>query len=127
AGDVVLVPSLPTRISLDADKVVRGASLGASDPVISGLPAAPTFRVPVTDTQSAMMPNGTRVEVTGPDGQAWEGFVVDRATQQQGGTIDVILGGADGAPVCGTECGAISVTEQSLLRSQVVTVETVTG
>lgn len=127
AGDVVFVPSLPTRISLDADKVVRGASLGASDPVISGLPAAPTFRVPVTDTQSAMMPNGTRVEVTGPDGQAWEGFVVDRATQQQGGTIDVILGGADGAPVCGTECGAISVTEQSLLRSQVVTVETVTG
>jgi len=127
AGDLVFVPSLPTRISLDVDKVVRGASLGAGDPVISGLPPAPTFRVPVTDSQSAMMPDGTRVEVTGPDGQAWEGFVVDRVAQQQGGTIDVILGGADGAPVCGTECGTISVTEQSLLRSQVVTIETVTG
>jgi len=127
AGDVVFVPTLPTRISLDAEKVVRGASIGAGESVISGLPAAPTFRVPVTDAQSAMMPDGTRVEVTGPDAQAWEGFVVDRIAQQQGSTIDVILTGPDGAPVCGVECGAISVTEQSLLRSRVVTVETVTG
>ncbi|HWK19843.1 MAG TPA: peptidoglycan-binding domain-containing protein [Microbacteriaceae bacterium] len=127
AGDLVFVPTLPTRISLDAEKVVRGASIGAGDPVISGLPAAPGFRVPVTDAQSAMMPDGTRVEITGPNGEAWEGFVTDRVAQQQGGTIDVILSGPDGAPVCGADCGSISVTEQSLLRSRIVTVETVTG
>src|SRR5690606_14262406 len=75
AGDVVFVPSLPTRISLDADKVVRGASLGASDPVISGLPAAPTFRVPVTDTHSALRPHGARVEGAGPDVQVGGGCV----------------------------------------------------
>lgn len=127
AGDLVFVPTLPTRISLDPEKVVRGASIGTGDPVISGLTAAPEFRVPVTEAQSALMPDGTRVEVSGPDGQVWEGFVTGRAAQQQSGTIDVILSGPDGAPVCGGECGSISVTDQSLLRSKVVTVETVSG
>ncbi|WP_170154373.1 peptidoglycan-binding domain-containing protein [Protaetiibacter intestinalis] len=127
-GDVVFVPSLPTRIALDVDVVEVGAGLSGGEPVVSGLPPAPRFVLSVADSQSRMMPNGTRVEVTGPDGQNWEAFVVDRVEDaQEGSSVDIVLGRRDGSAVCGGDCGTIPVTGEALLRSRVVTVETVAG
>lgn len=126
AGDIVFVPSLPTRVALDTETVRRGASLGGGEEVVQGLPAAPAFTIPVTDTQAALMPTGTRVEITGPEGDVWEGFVIDQEADEQQG-ITVLLAGKDGASICGETCGTIPVTGQAFLRSQIVTVESVTG
>lgn len=126
AGDIVFVPTLPTRVALDTEKVKRGASLGGGDAVVQGLPPAPAFTIPVTDTQAALMPTGTRVEITGPEGDAWEGFVVDQKSDEQNG-VTVLLAGKDGASICAGACGTIPVTGQALLRSRIVTVETVAG
>jgi peptidoglycan hydrolase-like protein with peptidoglycan-binding domain len=126
AGDIVYVPALPTRVALDTEKVQRGAALGGGEPVVQGLPAAPSFTIPVTDTQAALMPTGTRVEITGPEGDTWEGFVVDQEADEQSG-ITVTLEGKDAASICAETCGTIPVTGEALLRSRIVTVESVTG
>lgn len=127
AGDIIYVPSLPTRVSLDTDKVKRGGSLGGGEDVIRGLPEAPVFTVPVTATQAGLMPVGTRVEITGPDGQVWEGFVVEQVSSSKDDSVTLNLDGVDGQPICGEECASIPVSDQALLRASVVSVEPVTG
>ena len=62
-GDVVFVPSLPTRVALDAEVIHRGGMVTGGEPVVKGLPVSPAFTIPVTDTRAAMMPTGTRVRV----------------------------------------------------------------
>ncbi|MEP6478082.1 MAG: peptidoglycan-binding domain-containing protein [Rhodoglobus sp.] len=126
AGDIVFVPTLPTRVALDTDKVTRGAILSGGEPVVRGLPASPGFTVPVTDSQAGLMPTGTRVEISSPSGLKWEGFVVDQTTDKDN-AISVVLSGKDGASICGDGCGEIPVTEQSFLHSQIITAETVKG
>jgi peptidoglycan hydrolase-like protein with peptidoglycan-binding domain len=124
-GDIVFVPELPTRLALDTEVIKRGASVSGGEAVVKGLPAAPTFVIPVTDSQTALMPNGTRVEIRNGDA-VWEAVVVDQVTDEMTGTT-VILAGPDGGTICGEECGTIPVTGQTLLQSRIVTVETVTG
>ena len=124
-GDLVFVPSLPTRVALDTEVIKRGATVAGGEPVVKGLPPEPAFTVPVTDTQAALMPNGTRVEIADGD-LTWEGWVVDQKSDPQAGTT-VILAGKDGASICGEDCGEIPVTGQTLLLSKIVTVETVSG
>ena len=124
-GDVIFVPSLPTRVALDATVIERGASVTGGEPVVTGLPPQPTFTVPVTDSQASLMPIGTRVEIANGE-LVWEGFVVDHESHPERGTT-VILEGKDGASICGEDCGTIPVTGQTLLLSKIVTVETVSG
>lgn len=126
-ADIVFVPALPTRVTFDTSAVARGTALSGGDAVISGLPAAPEFVLPVNDVQSALMPDGTRVKIAGPEGQSWMGYVAGRERDADAGTVDVRLAGKDGAVICADECGAIPVTGQSLLPSSIITVETVTG
>lgn len=124
-GDLVFVPTLPTRLALDAEKIKRGASLSGGEPLVKGLPSAPTFEIPVTDGQSSAMPNGTRVEIV--NGEAiWEAIVVDRETDESTGTT-IILAGPEESIICGDGCASVPVTGQTLLQSRIVTVETVEG
>lgn len=127
AGDIIFVPSLPTRVSLDTDKVKRGATLGGGEEVIRGLPATPAFTIPATATQAGLMSVGTRVEITGPDAQTWEGFVVEQVPSTKDDSVTLTLAGEEGKAICGDECASIPVSDQALLRSRVVTVESVTG
>jgi len=126
AGDIIYVPTLPTRVALDATLLSRGVSLAGGEKVLTGLPSAPEFTVPVTDAQAASMPTGTRVEITSPEGAEWEGFVADQRVDEQN-AISIVLAGKDGASICGKDCGQIGVEGQAFLLSKIVTVESVTG
>jgi peptidoglycan hydrolase-like protein with peptidoglycan-binding domain len=126
-GDIIYVPTLPTRVSLDTDKVKRGATLGGGEEVVRGLPPSPIFTVPVTATQAGLMPISTRVEISGPNEQSWEGFVVEQLPSTKDDSVTLTLGGTNGKPVCGEECASIPVSGQALLRSRVVTIEEVEG
>jgi peptidoglycan hydrolase-like protein with peptidoglycan-binding domain len=125
-GDIVFVPKLPTQVALDTEIVARGALLAGGESVVKALPATPDFSVPVTESQAALMPTGTRVEITNLDGSKWEGFVADQVADTNG-SISVILAGRDGLPICGDACATIPVTGESLLQSRIVTVESVVG
>lgn len=125
-GDLIFVPTLPTRVALDAEKVVRGATVIPGDAVVSGLPVSPEFSIPVTEQQASLLTTGTRVEITSPTGQAWEGFAGEQTTDENG-LIRVALTGRDGTVICGESCGEIPVTEPALLLSRIITVESVAG
>ena len=126
AGDIVYVPTLPTRIAIDTETVNRGASLAGGEAVVQELGESPSFFVPVTDSQARLMPVGTRVEITSPDASTWQSTVVDRQTDSNGGT-QLALSGPDSTTICGEECAQVPVTGQTLLRSRIVIVESVSG
>jgi peptidoglycan hydrolase-like protein with peptidoglycan-binding domain len=126
AGDIVFVPHLPTRISLDTSVIKRGATLSGGEEVIAGLPLSPEFTVPVSESQAALMPAGTRVDISGPDNAQWVASVVGRETADDG-TISMTLESLDDAPICAEECGSLSVAEPALLLSRVETVSVVRG
>ncbi|GAB3615908.1 hypothetical protein GCM10027416_04650 [Okibacterium endophyticum] len=126
AGDIIFVPSLPTRVALDTEIVHRGASLAGGEEVVRGLPREPEFWIPVTDTQAGMLTTGVRVEITSPEGESWEGYAGDQQ-RDENGAVTVALTGADGGSICGDGCDQVPVTGQATLSSQVITVETVHG
>lgn len=126
AGDIIYVPTLPTRVALDTEVITRGASLSGGEAVVQGLGESPSFFVPVTDAQATLMPAGTRVEITSPEGSTWQANVIDRQSDENGG-IRVVLAGPDGSAVCGEECAQVPVTGQSFLSSRIVIVESVIG
>ncbi len=126
-GDIIFVPELPSRVVLNADSVTVGATLGGGEQVLSGLPAAPTVTIPATDAQAAMMPAGTRVEITSPNDETWQSIVGSQKREDTSDNTITTLEGIDGATLCGDGCGEIPITGQTTLSSWVITVETVTG
>lgn len=127
-GDVIFVPQLPTRVALDSKVIDRGLLVSGGEQVVRALPSAPDFTVPVTDSQSKMMPAGVRVEITSPDHALWEGVVAGVVQQQdQSGTVTVQLKAADGGVICRDACARVPVTGEALLSSRIVTVEPVAG
>ncbi len=126
-GDVIFVPQLPTRVTLDAETIARGNSVSPGTEVVQTLAAAPRFTIPVTESQAALIPAGTRVEITSPEGGMWEAVAADQQGDDTNGTVTVTLIGPDDRPICGAECGQVPVSGDVLLSSRIVTVETVAG
>ena len=124
-GDVIYVPTLPSRISLDPEVITTGKSVAGGEPVVTALPTAPDFMVEVTPAQAQLMPTGTRVEVTGPAAEIWEGFVAVQTIENQ--VVKIALTGANGTSVCRDTCGSIAVVGQTSLSSRAITVEPVSG
>ncbi len=128
AGDVIFVPKLPSRVVLDNELVFRGASLAGGEAVLAGLPSSPKFVLPANDVQAAMIPAGTRVEITSPEGDRWVAFAGDQSRDEASGTVTVSLSGEGDASICGDQCDQVPATDgQVPLSSRIVTVETVTG
>ena len=126
-GDVIFVPSLPTRVSLDSKVIARGKSVSGGEEVLLGLPSAPTFVLPVTEAQAGMIPTGTQVQVTSPDGSIWDAVSTDQVADAETQTITVGLAGPDGGVICGDSCGLVPVTGEAMLSSVIVTVPTAGG
>lgn len=127
AGDVIFVPELPSRLVLDTEAVFRGAMLSGGEAVVSGLAAEPVFTVPATTEQASMMPAGTRVEITIGDA-LWVAVAAGQeATDESADQVNVLLQGQGGASVCGDSCGLVPIDGQNLLRSRIITQETLSG
>jgi len=126
-GDVIFVPALPTRVSLDSEVIARGNTVSGGEKVVRTLPASPRFTVPVTDSQAGMMPAGTVVQIASPDGDVWDAVAGEQTTDEQSGTVTVALTGPDGGVICGEQCGQVPVTGEARLGSQIITVPTVQG
>ncbi|QTX03331.1 peptidoglycan-binding domain-containing protein [Agromyces archimandritae] len=127
AGDLIFVPELPGRFTLDHELVSRGTVLAGGEAVLAGLSPEPVFTVPATTAQGASMPVGTRVEIAA-DGADWVAEVAGQRPAEDGGDqVVVILNGVEGASVCAQECELVPVEGQSLLRSRIVTQASVTG
>lgn len=126
-GDVIFVPSLPVRISLDSELIYLGAILIGDEPAIRALPKSPTFSVPVTEAQAALMPEGTLVKIDGPAGDAWTAFTFQREWTDQGSVLVELSPASEGLAICADACESIPPTGEVLLPARIVTVETVEG
>lgn len=126
-GDVIFVPSLPMRVSLDSDVIYPGAILSGAELALRGLPPSPLFSMPVTDAQAAMIPAGTRVVIRSPEGSDWDAVSTEQIRDAETGTVTISLKSLTEEPICGAECAQIAATGQALLASRVVTVEAVPG
>ena len=57
----------------------------------------------------------------------WAGFVVEQKPEADTGNVIVSLAGEGGAVICADQCGQVPVSGESILRSRIVTQETVAG
>lgn len=126
-SDIIFIPTLPTRVTVNAEVVQRGASLSGGEQAVSALLASPRFTVPATAAQAQIIPVGTRVEITSPAGQTWTARAAEQTPDAASSTVQISLAGVDGASVCGDQCAQVPVTSRQSLVSQIVTAETVEG
>lgn len=104
-GEVLFVDRLPRVVTRD-DALAVGRVLAIGDRVATVLAAAPVFDLTVSDRQSAEIPDGALVDITGT--YEWTGIVGDRTTTDEGDVV-LSLEGVNGGPVCGKECATVPI------------------
>ena len=83
--------------------------------------------MPVTTAQAAMVPTGARVIITSPEGDTWAATAGGQSPDEGSGTVHITLDSLDEGPVCADQCTQVPVTGQSSLRSEIITVQEVSG
>lgn len=126
-GDVIYVPTLPARVSLDSEIIVRGATLAGGENVLRAYPQEPAFRLPVNETQATTISTGTRVEIESPSGSVWQGVTGEMVSDPESNTLNIEVLGPDGASVCGVECSLVETVGESRLTSRVILTEDAEG
>lgn len=126
-GDLVFVPALPARVTVDAALVTRGGSLGGGEAVVGMLQPAPTFSLPVSPSQSDAIPAGASVSITSAGGATWDARVGARTDSDDGQTVLIRLESSDDRALCGDACGEIPVNGESKFTATVITVPAVSG
>lgn len=126
-GDVIFVPTLPSRVVVDAALVRRGVSLSGGEDVLKSVAEAPAITISMTAGQAAMMPRNARVMLSSADGTQWNVRVGSRDVDQDSGVVKVALTGVRGGSVCGQACDQMPVAGRTILNAQVVTVPRVVG
>ena len=129
AGDIIyLASTFPRAIVLKAEVVAVGATVTGGETVLSVLSESPTFVMPVTDTQAAVMPTGTAVIIDGPNGSRWRARAESQSVDTRTSQINIrLVAPRPGRPICRSQCGQLPVTRTSSLPSRVITVKTVRG
>lgn len=125
-GDIIFVPSLPARIWIDESAIAKGNRLGGGEKVVSVLPNAPVFTIPITDAQSAVIPSSVQVEIDAPSGSTWSAAVVDRHVDVDG-QLRLQLAPLDDTEICGDECAQVPVQDQVVMPARIQLVAPVTG
>jgi peptidoglycan hydrolase-like protein with peptidoglycan-binding domain len=124
-GDLIYVPSLPSRVSLNQTAIAVGQSVAGSELAVETVSAEPSFQMSVSSSQAQLLTLGTRVTIL--DGKkAWHAQIGTQTTKAQGLTT-VRLVPSSGASICGSECADISLGGATNLQAQVITTPTVHG
>lgn len=127
AGDVIYVPHLPARLSLDPSIVTQGASLIGGEKVLREIPRSPQITVTMTPAQASMVHERTPVKLIAASGATWTGQVGDSRQDSDSGNVTLEITGAHGNSICATDCTSIPIGRETLLPAHMVTVATVQG
>jgi peptidoglycan hydrolase-like protein with peptidoglycan-binding domain len=124
-GDVVFVPLLPGRVVL-ADAVTVGAPVSGGEVSVFAVPEAPDFRIRISPEQASLVPLTAEVRVDYADG-IWDARIT-QVVESDINQLDLVLTGADGDEVCGSECSDwVSLTDPTTFASEIVVVPETTG
>jgi peptidoglycan hydrolase-like protein with peptidoglycan-binding domain len=127
AGDIIFVPDLPTRISINAQSVFLGATMSGGEPAIDSFPTEPAFSIAVTENQAESAPADTEVHISSPTGSTWNALVSAQRPDGQSGGIVVTLKGVDDQSICGAECSSVPLDGDSLLPSELIVLPSTKG
>lgn len=115
AGDMVFAETLPSRVRLDP-KLRRGQVLTAGDVVLYAVNPVPEFSISVgTAQQNISLTAGSEVWVNSGD-QRWHAQVVSLEVREGGGEW-AVLGGVDGATICGDSCVSVPILDGGTILS----------
>lgn len=124
AGDLVYLPDLPAKLAPDPGLTV-GSRLSGGEPAVVALPPAPAFTITLGIEQAELVPLVTSVLVHHPGG-TWSGMVAS-STSTPSGELLLSLAGPDGGGICGDECAAVPVGEDTVYPVDLVAVPETTG
>ena len=126
-GDVIFVPTLPSRVVIDSAVITRGANLSGGEDVLRSVAEAPSITISMTASQASMMPRNARVVLSSAGGSQWNARAGSREVNQDSGVVKVALTAVRGGSVCGQTCDQIPVAGRTILSAQVITVPRVVG
>lgn len=125
ASDVVFVEFLPARIVL-SESVTPGARLSDGEVVVSVVPDAPEFRIPLSTEQADLVPLSADVVVTYVEGM-WDARI-EKAVESNPGQLDLVLVGPGGGSVCGDVCvDWVDLRGTTNFRAEVIVIPETTG
>ncbi|MCJ2195093.1 hypothetical protein MUG60_10645 [Kaistella montana] len=124
-GQLVVLESLPTALSVDAKATAVGGTLAGGETIVARPGDEPTFAIEVNQEQAAMIPAGTAVTVP-HGGHTWQA-VAGESTADEQGVIRIPLTSPDGGVVCGADCDSLPAEASTSLLSKVNVVPPVTG
>ncbi|QQE49180.1 hypothetical protein I6H91_02250 [Micrococcus luteus] len=124
-GQLVVLESLPTALSVDAKATAVGGTLAGGETIVARPGDEPTFAIEVNQEQAAMIPAGTAVTVP-HGGHTWQA-VAGESTADEQGVIRIPLTSPDGGVVCGEDCDTLPADATTSLLSQVSVVPPVSG
>lgn len=117
-GTVVALPALPTGIRLK-EQIAVGLTVTGGEPSVLVPDGAPTFWIDLTQDAAQRVPQGSVVEITGPQA-TWTGTtgagVIDQVNTS---SVSIPVTGPDGASPCGQDCTGIPVGDAVYLQAQV--------
>lgn len=125
-GDVIFVPELPARITLDTRTIHRGASLAGGEVIVQALPSMPTFSLPLTEAQARNIQSGMSVSITHPHGE-WDATVGAKRTDTESNLVHIELLGIDDSPVCGEDCADLTQEGENSFLAKISLVDPVSG
>lgn len=124
-GDVVFLPTLPTRVGVSAG-VVTGARVAEGAALIEGVVGDAVTEIVVSPEQAALIPTDGDVTASVGD-RSWQGRFGDSWSDADAQAhIPVVATG--GGPVCGADCALVlPMGRVSAIRVDVVDVPQATG
>ncbi len=124
-GEVVSVPSLPTNLAIDSEKVRQSAVLAGGEGVVTLPSGEPQFSMVVTSEQERMAPSTSQI-VVHHEGHDWPAVVAE-VGRDASGQAKWILSAPAGGVVCADQCGSLPAAEELSLLADVMVSAPVTG
>lgn len=126
AGDVLYVPTLPTRVAYAPDAPSIGAVLTGQDPLILTVAAEPAFHIDLTTAQAQRITTGNTVTITPPTGDPWIAEITTIEPNTDGGHT-ATLGPQNSDSICGKNCNDLAVDTPTYLPTALVITPPVSG
>ena len=123
-GEVLAVPSLPAKTRL-GDAIRLGTLVSGGEPALLMASGTREFTLVLSADQAAVVTTDVPIRVT-YQGLTWDARITGSRSDEMGHTVLDLIG-ADGGPVCGSDCDRLPADEQLSLRGQAIVVPEVSG
>lgn len=123
-GELVAVPTLPTRLTL-GPLITLGAVLTGGEESVVGVSGPRRFELLLGEDQARLVPADGKVVVHYKEA-AWQAIIAE-STAQESGTTSFTLTAADGGPVCGSQCADLPPDPVLSLSADLALTPEVTG